>query len=64
MSYEMKQCPKCGRLISPALAEVSWGSTSNTTTYEVVYRCGFCALKDRYDGHITQRTFTGGTTNR
>lgn len=64
MSYEMKQCPKCGRLISPALAEVSFGSTSNTTTYEVIYKCEFCALRDRYYGHIIQQKTTGGTTNR
>jgi len=41
MSFELKQCPRCGRWCHPQLvvADKYNTVTSNTIVYEVVYPC-------------------------
>ena len=59
MLYEERICPICGRVVAPVLKK-SDGMTSNSTVYEVVYRCKYC---EPFNNYRISRSFIGGTSN-
>lgn len=48
--YEMKQCPYCGRWLTPYLkkADFNTAPSSNSTVYVVAYPVCFCRHPDKY----------------